>query len=329
MGKRKSEAKREWRRKRRTAGGDVSDDTDPTVVDSLPSLAITAGGNVSDDTGPTVVDSLPSSASTAGGNVSDDTGPIVVDSLPSSAACPTVEGTNSPHVLPSPGDTAGSDAPTSLPFHDRDARLYFERQRRFVDLEHSEDSDMAMHHRNCFELALQCFCVAHPEQGVADSIRRVIVNDAVVSDMEGAIPGAVGLTRMQARALFMASGCNFTVLQGPPGTGKTKTAVEIVKSWAGHLSLRGANKAILVCSHSNAAVDNFATSLSKTSLQVVRVGKKAGASVEHLGLPFGAAAAKRCLRAVDVVLTTNMGTSSPSDDISTNYLAFDWVTCTV
>ncbi len=58
------------------------------------------------------------------------------------------------------------------------------------------------------------------------------------------------------------------ILDGPPGTGKTHTCVELIRQ----LVKRG--ERVLVCGPSNISVDNIVDRLSKSRLDIVRVGHR-------------------------------------------------------
>ncbi|WVQ73931.1 hypothetical protein IAR50_003512 [Cryptococcus sp. DSM 104548] len=79
----------------------------------------------------------------------------------------------------------------------------------------------------------------------------------------------VPLNRTQLRAIGMMLSQSLSLVQGPPGTGKTRVIVETIKLLKQHFQIP---HPILVCAHTNVAVDNLLTGLDKAGLKVVRVG---------------------------------------------------------
>ncbi|ODO09381.1 hypothetical protein I350_02981 [Cryptococcus amylolentus CBS 6273] len=79
----------------------------------------------------------------------------------------------------------------------------------------------------------------------------------------------VPLNRTQLRAIGMMLSQSLSLVQGPPGTGKTRVIVETIKLLKQHFQVP---HPILVCAHTNVAVDNLLTGLDKAGLRVVRVG---------------------------------------------------------
>jgi regulator of nonsense transcripts 1 len=75
------------------------------------------------------------------------------------------------------------------------------------------------------------------------------------------------LNEFQQQALKDAASNAITLIQGPPGTGKTTTAIEIVLQWC-----RLSDRQVLVCAHSNIAVDKLHQELVRAGLKSVRVG---------------------------------------------------------
>lgn len=67
---------------------------------------------------------------------------------------------------------------------------------------------------------------------------------------------------------FALSAREVALIHGPPGTGKTHTCVELIRQ----LVKRG--ERVLVCGPSNISVDNLVDRLSKTKLDIVRVGHR-------------------------------------------------------
>ena len=80
------------------------------------------------------------------------------------------------------------------------------------------------------------------------------------------IPNLPPINKSQSEAIIYALHHPITLIQGPPGTGKTITSTYIVY----HLVKRYP-KQVLVCSASNAAIDNIAYWIGQTGIKVIRV----------------------------------------------------------
>ncbi|TPX45386.1 ribose-phosphate diphosphokinase [Synchytrium endobioticum] len=77
---------------------------------------------------------------------------------------------------------------------------------------------------------------------------------------------------------FTCSADHVALIHGPPGTGKTQTCVEAIRQ----LVARG--ERVLACGSSNISVDNLAERLSKSRIEMVRVGHPArvlGSVLDH------------------------------------------------
>lgn len=94
------------------------------------------------------------------------------------------------------------------------------------------------------------------------------------------------LNSFQEKCVEKALKSRFSLIQGPPGTGKTHVSATIVYNFAKNLDKL--KDKILVCSSSNAAVDNFAARIYKTGVKVVKVFAKSRekfeSDVDYLGL---------------------------------------------
>ncbi|GMK53615.1 hypothetical protein CspeluHIS016_0102010 [Cutaneotrichosporon spelunceum] len=79
----------------------------------------------------------------------------------------------------------------------------------------------------------------------------------------------ISLNDSQTRAIAMMLSERLSLVQGPPGTGKTRVIVEAIKLLKRHWQVP---HPILVCAHTNVAVDNVLASLREHGLKVVRFG---------------------------------------------------------
>ncbi|KAF8627603.1 hypothetical protein AX17_006174 [Amanita inopinata Kibby_2008] len=82
-------------------------------------------------------------------------------------------------------------------------------------------------------------------------------------------PDLSKLNKTQIRALAMMVGQRISLVQGPPGTGKTKTIIEAVKLLKVHFEVP---HPLLVCTYTNAAVDNLVEGLASAGVKPLRVG---------------------------------------------------------
>ncbi|BEI82979.1 hypothetical protein CcaverHIS002_0308470 [Cutaneotrichosporon cavernicola] len=79
----------------------------------------------------------------------------------------------------------------------------------------------------------------------------------------------IPLNDSQTRAIAMMLSERLSLVQGPPGTGKTRVIVEAIKLLKRHWQVP---HPILVCAHTNVAVDNVLAGLREHGLKVVRFG---------------------------------------------------------
>ncbi|KAG6328408.1 hypothetical protein ID866_10681 [Astraeus odoratus] len=93
-------------------------------------------------------------------------------------------------------------------------------------------------------------------------------------------PHLHGLNPTQTRAVAMMLGERISLVQGPPGTGKTKTIIEAVHFEVHH--------PLLVCTYTNAAVDNLVEGFGAVGLKPLRVGfgAKVKSSLNEYGLDY-------------------------------------------
>ncbi|KAA1474060.1 P-loop containing nucleoside triphosphate hydrolase protein [Dentipellis sp. KUC8613] len=78
-----------------------------------------------------------------------------------------------------------------------------------------------------------------------------------------------GLNPTQVRAVAMMVGQRASLVQGPPGTGKTRTIIEAIQLLKVHFQV---SFPILVCTYTNAAVDNLLAGLASAGVKPLRVG---------------------------------------------------------
>ncbi|CAK9780747.1 unnamed protein product [Cutaneotrichosporon oleaginosum] len=79
----------------------------------------------------------------------------------------------------------------------------------------------------------------------------------------------IPLNDSQTRAIAMMLSERLSLVQGPPGTGKTRVIVEAIKLLKRHWQVP---HPVLVCAHTNVAVDNVLAGLREHGLKVVRFG---------------------------------------------------------
>ncbi|KIK92239.1 hypothetical protein PAXRUDRAFT_830143 [Paxillus rubicundulus Ve08.2h10] len=77
------------------------------------------------------------------------------------------------------------------------------------------------------------------------------------------------LNSTQIRAVAMMVGERISLVQGPPGTGKTKTIIEAVKLLKTHFEV---HHPVLVCTYTNAAVDNLVEGFGAAGVKPLRIG---------------------------------------------------------
>lgn len=82
-------------------------------------------------------------------------------------------------------------------------------------------------------------------------------------------PDLSGLNASQIRAMATMIGERISLVQGPPGTGKTKTIVDTVKLLKGTFEVP---QPLLVCTYTNAAVDNLLENIAAAGLKPLRYG---------------------------------------------------------
>jgi len=79
----------------------------------------------------------------------------------------------------------------------------------------------------------------------------------------------IQLNSSQLRAMAMMLSERISLVQGPPGTGKTRVIVEVIKLLKQHFKLP---YPIMVCAHTNVAVDNLLAPLRKEGIKALRSG---------------------------------------------------------
>jgi hypothetical protein len=79
----------------------------------------------------------------------------------------------------------------------------------------------------------------------------------------------ISLNPSQLRAMAMILSERISLVQGPPGTGKTRVIVEVIKLLKQHFKIPFP---ILVCAHTNVAVDNILAPLRKEGIKALRSG---------------------------------------------------------
>lgn len=87
----------------------------------------------------------------------------------------------------------------------------------------------------------------------------------------GNVPGLEPLNPSQQICVQAAISRTYSLIQGPPGTGKTQTLAAIVYHLLENLH---PDHKILVCSTSNAAVDNIVKRIAQTGVSVLRICSK-------------------------------------------------------
>ncbi|PWN44649.1 P-loop containing nucleoside triphosphate hydrolase protein [Ceraceosorus guamensis] len=107
------------------------------------------------------------------------------------------------------------------------------------------------------------------DQRLASWVRRRL-RPGPILQMEGD-PG-LGLNESQERAVATMLGNRLSLVQGPPGTGKTRTIVAAIQLLKQHFEVP---QPILLCAHTNVAVDNLAAGALQAGLKVIRAGSSA------------------------------------------------------
>ena len=79
----------------------------------------------------------------------------------------------------------------------------------------------------------------------------------------------INLNPSQLRAMAMMLSERISLVQGPPGTGKTRVIVEVIKLLKQHFKVP---YPIMVCAHTNVAVDNLLAPLRKEGIKALRSG---------------------------------------------------------
>ena len=79
----------------------------------------------------------------------------------------------------------------------------------------------------------------------------------------------IPLNQSQLRAMAMMLSERVSLVQGPPGTGKTRVIVETIKLLKSHWKIP---HPILVCAHTNVAVDNLLSGLRGHGIKAIRTG---------------------------------------------------------
>ena len=79
----------------------------------------------------------------------------------------------------------------------------------------------------------------------------------------------INLNPSQVRAMAMMLSERISLVQGPPGTGKTRLIVEVIKLLKQHFKVP---YPIMVCAHTNVAVDNLLAPLRKEGIKALRSG---------------------------------------------------------
>lgn len=95
----------------------------------------------------------------------------------------------------------------------------------------------------------------------------------------------IPLNDSQTRAIAMMLSERLSLVQGPPGTGKTRVIVEAIRLLKRHWEVP---HPVLVCAHTNVAVDNVVAGLKAQGLKVVRFGTASRVPESLQGLTFEA-----------------------------------------
>ncbi|TFK37679.1 P-loop containing nucleoside triphosphate hydrolase protein [Crucibulum laeve] len=82
-------------------------------------------------------------------------------------------------------------------------------------------------------------------------------------------PVLENMNESQTKAMATMIGQRISLVQGPPGTGKTKTIIETIKLLKLHFQVP---HPILVCTYTNAAVDNLAEGFINAGVKPLRIG---------------------------------------------------------
>ncbi|ORY32931.1 P-loop containing nucleoside triphosphate hydrolase protein [Naematelia encephala] len=86
--------------------------------------------------------------------------------------------------------------------------------------------------------------------------------------VEGDPPLSLNQSQMKAIAMMLSE--RLSLVQGPPGTGKTRVIIETIKLVKHHWQVPFP---ILVCAHTNVAVDNLLSGLRQNGIKAVRIGQ--------------------------------------------------------
>lgn len=102
---------------------------------------------------------------------------------------------------------------------------------------------------------------------------KSLVSHKIIENLPNILepPGLEKLNESQILCVHTALTSAFSLIQGPPGTGKTQTSAAIVYNLSKNLKK---NHKVLVCSSSNASVDNLVERISKTGVKVLKVSSK-------------------------------------------------------
>lgn len=121
---------------------------------------------------------------------------------------------------------------------------------------------------------------------IKDFLKKIILGDInhiptfnVTLPEDLSAPGLDRLNESQADCVKKSLNTGLCLIQGPPGTGKTQVSATIVYNLAKH-RLSGPKEKILVCSSSNAAVDNLVKRISRTGLKIVKIASKIREKIE-------------------------------------------------
>lgn len=103
------------------------------------------------------------------------------------------------------------------------------------------------------------------DQMIQSWTRRYRSSQALEVEGDPIIP----LNQSQLRAIAMMLSERVSLVQGPPGTGKTRVIVETIKLLKSHWKIP---HPILVCAHTNVAVDNLLAGLRGHGIKAIRTG---------------------------------------------------------
>ncbi|EAY14757.1 hypothetical protein TVAG_038650 [Trichomonas vaginalis G3] len=146
------------------------------------------------------------------------------------------------------------------------------------------------------------------ESDIENSVKAKIPINSKLVDLQysqyplSCVDKDIKLTREQQLSVISSIFFPFSLIQGPPGTGKTQTMLSITRVLAANLGIVGFeeknnkkvtktgkstqpnsnDERILICAHSNAALDQMLTELDKSDLDVFRFGRKATEEAKKL-----------------------------------------------